>query len=168
MTKTMDWLQAKAPEFNRLTQEERDEIADFSLLWSMFEGLLLNSHGNAANISKLVQAWHEAGTLQADLFNSELTYFRGRYYDGDFTDHFYNLHLRRGDQPELVREVIARTDNDPCNRMIAILIIVYRFRNNLFHGIKWQYNIRGQLGNFTAANAILMTVLEQHGGFSGV
>ena len=42
----------------------------------------------------------------------------------------------------------------------AVLIIVYRFRNNLFHGVKWSYELQGQLENFTHANAALMQAIE--------
>jgi hypothetical protein len=47
--------------------------------------------------------------------------------------------------------------------MTAILIIVFRYRNNLFHGVKWHYRRHGQLANFIVANEILMKVLERHG-----
>jgi hypothetical protein len=36
----------------------------------------------------------------------------------------------------------------------ALLIIVYRLRNNLFHGVKWAYEIQGQLENFNHGNAV--------------
>lgn len=44
----------------------------------------------------------------------------------------------------------------------AALIIVYRFRNNLFHGTKWGYGIRGQFDNFRHANDVLMAALDVH------
>jgi len=34
----------------------------------------------------------------------------------------------------------------------SLLIVVYGFRNNLFHGAKWGYELEGQLQNFTMAN----------------
>lgn len=164
MTKTMEWLKAKAPGFNHLSKDEQTAIADFSLLWSLFENRILNTAGNAANICAAVETWHNAGTLDAEAFDTELAYCRHRYYDqGTFTDHFGHLHFRNPDREALVRAVIDGSDNDPRNRLAAILIIVFRFRNNLFHGVKWQYKLVGQFGNFTAANAILMKVLEQHG-----
>ena len=47
--------------------------------------------------------------------------------------------------------------------MLTLLMIVWRFRNNLFHGAKWAYQLRDQRENFTQANSILMRMLEQHG-----
>ena len=44
----------------------------------------------------------------------------------------------------------------------GLLIIVFRFRNNLLHGVKWAYQIQGQLENFCHANAVLMRAIELH------
>ena len=41
-----------------------------------------------------------------------------------------------------------------------MFIVVYRIRNNLFHGMKWAYGMRGQLENFRHANAVLIKALE--------
>ena len=45
----------------------------------------------------------------------------------------------------------------------VILIIVYRIRNNLFHGEKWSYGLQGQLNNFKHANEALMKAIELNG-----
>ena len=42
----------------------------------------------------------------------------------------------------------------------GLLIVVYRLRNNLFHGLKWAYAIRGQHANFGNANTALARALE--------
>ena len=98
-----------------------------------------------------------------ELFNPELAYFQNRYYtDGDFTYHFDQLCLRRADQPDLVKRVLK---NDPASLAeiaAALLIIVYRFRNNLLHGVKWAYEIHGQFENFSHANSVLMQAIELH------
>ena len=47
--------------------------------------------------------------------------------------------------------------------MLALLMIVWRLRNNLFHGAKWAYGLRDQRENFTHANSVLMRLLERHG-----
>jgi len=167
MTKSMKWLQAKAPGFNHLAKDEQAAITDFALLWSLFESRVLDTEGNVKAICGAVEAWQETGRLDADAFNAELGYFRRRYYaDGAFTHHFDHLHLRNPDREALVRGVIDGSDNDPCSRMAAVLIIVFRYRNNLFHGVKWEYKLQGQLGNFTTANDVLMKVLERHGALA--
>src|SRR5690606_20315246 len=95
---------------------------------------------------------------------TELAYFRQRYFaNGQFTHHFTHLNLRRPDQRDLIRSVLDGSNDDPRDRLLTVLMIVWRFRNNLFHGEKWAYKLQGQPQNFTHANAVLMRVLERHG-----
>lgn len=165
---SMQWLLARAPGFNALTAAERNAIVDFSLLWSLFEALILKNAGSANTIRAAVDGWYDKGILQADAYDPQLAYFRARYYaNGSFTYHFDHLHLRRNDQIELVRSVIDGRNNDPCCRVVTVFVIVLRFRNNLFHGLKWQYELAGQLDNFTSANSALMTALDHHGQLQG-
>lgn len=160
----MEWLRERAPGFDQLSENERSAITDFSLLWSLFEAQILASHGNAGRIRNVVKKWHGAEILDAETYDAELDYFRSRYFaNGDVTYHFQHLLLRENDQPELVRTVMDGSNIDPSDRVAAILIIIYRYRNNLFHGNKWQYHLSDQLDNFTHANSVLKKVLEKHG-----
>jgi len=161
---SMQWLQENAPGFNKLSDDERNAIVDFSLLWSLFEARILDNSGSASCICSVVDDWRDEKTLQAESYDPELAYFRQRYFaNGDFTRHFEHLHLRDNDRPGLVRGAIAGDNNNPRDRVAALLIIILRFRNNLFHGMKWHYELAGQLDNFDHANAVLMKALDQHG-----
>jgi len=165
MTRIIDWLRANVHGFNHLSNEEVSAISDFSLLWALFESRLLNTEGSVRSICDIVDGWKKDGTLDATSFDPELGYFRQRYFaNGAFADNFGHLYLRKNDQEQLVRAVIDGSCDDPRDRVAAILIIIFRYRNNLFHGVKWQYKIAGQLGNFTTANAVLIKVLDRHGG----
>ena len=164
MTEVTDWLRANAHGFNQLKTEEVSAISDFSLLWSLFEYRLLNAHGSATAICDAVDRWTNEGTLDAPSFEPELAYFRQRYFaHGEFTEHFHHLHLHNNDHEAIVRAVVDGSDNDPRNCVAVVLIIIFRYRNNLFHGAKWQYMLAGQLDNFTTANCVLMKVLDRHG-----
>jgi hypothetical protein len=160
----IDWLNQNALGFRELTQEERDAIMAFSLLWSFFETKLLQTNASANKILSLVHRWESNGKLNADRFAPSLNYFCDRYFrNGTKTEFFNGLNLRRNDNPDLVRAVLAREDSNPVNCIAVLLIVVLRLRNNLFHGVKWAYGIRGQLTNFTNANAVLMAALEIEG-----
>ncbi|BAR58801.1 hypothetical protein NK6_5643 [Bradyrhizobium diazoefficiens] len=158
------WLADKAPGFKTLPAPDRSAIFDFAFLWSLFEAKIMGGFARADRIRAKVDEWVTAGTLDADLFDVELRYFRDRYFvDGALTHHFPYLDLRPADHPDLVRAVIEGANNDPRDRVLALLMIVWRLRNNLFHGAKWSYELRGQLDNFTHANTVLMRLLERHG-----
>jgi hypothetical protein len=157
------WLSKRAPGFKALPAKDRGAIFDFVFLWSLFESKVMDNFARADRIRGKVDEWTAAGTLGANLYDDELSYFRSRYFaDGSLTYHFPHLNLRPADHPELVRAVIEGANNDPRDRVLALLMIVWRLRNNLFHGAKWDYELQGQYENFTCANAILMRLLERH------
>ena len=158
------WLEANAPGFRDLPEQDRRAIFDFAFLWSLFEAQVMDNFARADRIRERVDEWSAAGTLAADSYDGELAYFRDRYFaEGALTYHFAHLELRPSDHPDLVEAVISGGNNDPRDRMLAVLMVVWRFRNNLFHGAKWSYHLRDQCQNFTHANAVLMRLLEQHG-----
>jgi len=139
------------------------ERANFALLWTVYEGIVLNASGNAAAIKRAVDLLKSEGRLSLDRVLPMIRYFRDRYFDCiDLTHEFHSLHMRRNDDSNLVERVLRGKSNDDSEVLSAALIIIYRLRNNLFHGVKWSYGIRGQLGNFQNANAVLMAVIEMH------
>lgn len=167
-TMSMQWLLAKAPGFQALPEQDRDAIFNFTFLWSLLEARVMGNFARADLICAKADEWRDAGTLDADQYDAELAYFRQRYYaDGNFTHHFPHLHLRRADQPDVVQSVLDGSNDDPRDRLLTVLMIVWRFRNNLFHGEKWAYQLEGQHLNFTHANTVLMRLLERHGQLPG-
>jgi len=158
----IDWLEQHVMGFEDLPGEDRHAIFCFALLWSLFEAKALNARASAQALLALVHEKAAEGRLNPQVFMGCLAYFRARYFaDGRFTAHFDGLNLRRNDNPELVRHVLNGTNNDPADSVAATLIIVYRLRNNLFHGIKWAYGIQGQRQNFEQANDALMSAITQ-------
>ena len=162
---TIRWLQENAPGFPALSEAEIEAITVFSFLWSLFEAKAMNENGNANTILTSATRWSRDGQLTPETFDQELAYFRARYVtDGQTNDHFDHLHLRANDAPDLVLKVLSGEDGAPEEIAAAVLIIVYRFRNNLFHGAKWAYELRGQLDNFTHSNNALMRAIELQDG----
>lgn len=136
----------------------------FVLLWSLFEAKALDTRANASAILSLAHEWQAQGRLDASEFSDQLEHFKTRYFaNGQPTDHFNGLHLRNGDNPALVRSVLSGANIDPADSVAALLIVVYRLRNNLFHGLKWSYELRDQLANFNHANSALMGALDIRG-----
>ena len=158
------WLDTRAPGFRELPEPDRHAIYDFALLWSLFEAQVMDGRAQADRIRDRVDQWTVDGTLNADQFGAELGYFRARYYGEDgFTYRFEHLNLRDRDHPDMVAAVISGANDEPRDRILALLMIVWRLRNNLFHGAKWAYQLREQQENFSHANAVLMRLLENHG-----
>ncbi|MCB8823206.1 hypothetical protein [Microvirga rosea] len=158
------WLTDNVRGFAALSADEHSAIMEFGLIWSVFEARILGTNASAARIQACVHAWNRSGTLDARAYADELAYFRDRYFhNGSLTEHFNNLCLRSNDNARLVETVIRGRTNAPDDCVTAVLIIVYRFRNNLFHGLKWQHRLAGQLENFKNANSAMIKTLERHG-----
>lgn len=158
-------LEEKIPGYAALPMADRDAIITFTFLWSLFEAQLMQTKANASRIAEAVDQWDADGTLGAELYIDELTYFRNRYFqNGDFTFRFEKLNLRKSDMPDLIMAGVSGDADTPRDRVLTVLLIVWRLRNNLFHGAKWAYALQGQLDNFTHANAVLMRTLERHAG----
>lgn len=155
------WLEQHAPGFSGLSTTERGLLMDFALLWSLFEGEVVNSAASVNTIEQAVRRWNQAGLLSPQTFAAAAGYFRERYYaDGTFTYRFDHLHLERSGNPQVVRNVLSGQDSASDSIASALLIIVYRYRNNLFHGEKWAYQLQEQEQNFSHANEVLMHAIE--------
>lgn len=157
------WLEKTVPGFRLLSEPERTAIKDFAVLWTVYEGNVLNASASAAAIVRATNSLASTGKLSLDQLSLPIRYFKDRYFNGvELTDAFLGLHMRRNDHPQLVETVLRDKSKDEVEILAAILIIIYRLRNNLFHGVKWSYGIRDQLANFQNANAVLMWVIEAH------
>lgn len=153
------------PGYVDLEQPERDAISHFTLLWSAMEGRVLQTNANPTSLVEAAKVMARAGQVHLDAYQHSLAHFRERYFqDGAFTYHFEHLLFRPRDRRALVEAVLSGNDNDPASVVAALLIIVYRLRNNLFHGAKWAYGIKGQQANFMFGGEVLMRVLEVHRG----
>lgn len=159
------WLEENVYGFRELAEADRKAINHFALLWALFEQRVLNTTGSAGAIVEASAAMAEEGRLDIARLADAYAYFRGRYFrDNDFTHHYDGLRLRgKSDREELVKSVLTGGTNDPAEVAAGVLIIVYRFRNNLHHGLKWAYGIQGQRENFEQSNAVLMAVMEMWG-----
>ena len=155
----IEWLRTKG--FASLPQEELDAILHFALLWSLFEAKVLDMRASASSILEVSTRWEHDGLLKAASFRSDFLYFQSRYFENEeFTHNFASLNFRGNDNQQLVEAVLKGEKEDIGAITAALLIIVYRLRNNLFHGLKWADGIRGQLDNFTHANSLLMLALD--------
>ncbi len=157
----IQWLEQNAPGFDKLSEQERAAITHFALLWSFFEARALSTHGSSHAILALTHGWLAQGRLAIEPFSESLLYFQQRYYsNGVETSYLAGLNLRPNDCRDLVHAVLEGKNSNPADCVAALLIVVYRLRNNLLHGAKWAYGIQGQLSNFTHANTTLMNALS--------
>ena len=154
------WLNGNVPGFRELQAAECEAISHFTFLWSLFESKCLNRQANNQAIEKLVNAWASDNILDTSFFIEPLHYFRHRYFLTDPPQGRFSSLKVAENKRELVEKVLRGEDNDPVRCTTALLFVVYRLRNNLFHGEKWVYDLRDQKDNFGEANKTLIGALE--------
>jgi len=160
----LQWLDSHAQGFSQLSLEEKDAIMHFSLLWSLFEAQVLDTDAKVSKIQRKCEEWNSDGLLCLNDFKRYLDYFKDRYVEnGELNHRFQNLRLSRSCSPqdvELVSNVLKGSANTIKDIVAVLLIIVFRFRNNFFHGVKWAYDFRGQKDNFSISNQLLAKAIE--------
>tara|TARA_R110002096_G_scaffold282317_1_gene476333 strand:- start:1123 stop:1611 length:489 start_codon:yes stop_codon:yes gene_type:complete len=157
---TLEWLSHKVPGFVELTAEERNAIDDFSFLWSLFEGSEMNRHCSIQSIRQYVSDLEQSGRLDEIDCEAYLAYLKDRYFNnGQVTEHFPYLRLERNHNPEEVMDALSNENATKVAKVIGSLIIVYRLRNNLFHGEKWLHQLHDERNNFTFANGFLKSLM---------
>lgn len=145
-----------------ISADEINSILCFSLIWNMFEGLVCNKNASINSMENAVTELQQRGNLNIADYTDCLTYFTQRYVEDGIINHrFDHLRWRRNDREDLVKGVLEGRERNEARILLAMLIIVYRYRNNLFHGEKSLYDLHGQRDNFRTANQLLMNFMEQ-------
>lgn len=159
------WLQDNAQGFDRLSDTEKQSIMHFTFLWSLFEAKVCHKNCNLGQINNSVLNWVQLGCLRINDFKTNHEYFKNRYTteDGTLNVKFDALRWGRTEvQDDVILTLLKTEDELQGKDLISLLAIVYRLRNNLFHGEKWQYELSDQLENFNHANDILIKCLSIH------
>lgn len=155
----LNWLNKhfnNVPDFNR---DEINSVTDFSLMWNLLENELGNNQMSIDQLGVIARTIAVKPNCN-DFYQPYLTYFQNRYITQNNTNNiFENLLFRRNDKKEFVADVLKGNLTNPQEIIEAILIIIYRFRNNLFHGEKELHNIHTQYNNFNMANKFLAHIL---------
>ena len=167
-----------------------ETASNFCLLWNLYEREL---YGKECNNIKLAERFTVEFNPTTDkpsiiITNSVLVealgYFKGRYIDNynlgtvyssaDFNDRFNKLHPSHDDETrkKMKRSIRYISDGllnttDEKLQSVALLAILYRFRNNLFHGGKMIERLNEQRENLIVANNVLFNVVQNHYGNNG-
>ena len=162
----LEWIKNFFDNGVDLNNEGIDRVRNFSLLWNLFETFACNRRADINSISNAVDTINEREQITTELIAEHLEYFKERYFneDGSPKQIFEGLKFRPGQTDPAAKQKVTETltgqiDN-PAENLKSLLFILYRFRNNLFHGEKEVIRLNGQINNFTVANDLLTKVLS--------
>lgn len=156
----INWLGRKFPGYATIDEFERQVICDFFFLWSFFEGKFLNKSASIPEIENWTHQLEAARRLNRAPFERAIEHFRRRYFfAGQLNELFDNLKVNAKHR-KYVTDVLSSAKDTDYHVTTGLLIIVYRLRNNLFHGAKWEYDIKYQMENLQQSNAVLIAAMD--------
>lgn len=159
------WINENMGESIILKQDQLDAVSDFTLMWAIFEA----SESEASNMfdkikeisEKVVIKLKESCSLDEFLFFLEkpLNYWSKRYID-DNKENYRFEHLGFNEQAvKVALPVLKEMDDSPTSKIQTCLYIVYRYRNNLFHGNKDITLLEDQTKNLNHASELLQQIM---------
>jgi hypothetical protein len=157
------WIAGNTQGGRRLTLEATAAVGDFTLMWNLFEDIACNNEANVRTFEGFVSRIDFAGLPQdyVDALDECLTFWRFRYRTPvGFADRFFSLNFRKNDRQELVEAVLQEHELGQAKKLLALMVIVYRLRNNLFHGIKSLEMLNDQVPNLNTASRCLGLILN--------
>ena len=146
-----------------LLSDAQDAIASFTTMWNFFESTLCANHASVTAFERVCERFQTDQVLPATMETLDecLAFWRRRYITVEgFTHRFEGLHFRLRDRKEHVEAVLQGVVAEPTAKLLTLMIITYRLRNNLFHGLKTIDMLNDQVQNLDNASRCLAAVLE--------
>ncbi len=134
--------------------EKLKPVMCFVVLWNRLEV----KHGQHLSLAGLETSADSATALPAfdiSRYEPHVVFFQERYRS---SPHRLPSLFRTGQESvvkQRVDDLVAGNLTTPKDRLIAVLMIPYRIRNNLFHGRKDTFELYSQTDLFTHVNEVL-------------
>jgi hypothetical protein len=157
-----EWINDKLG--SALDEKAIKSIKDFSLVWNIFEDRACNNNPSLSTLGKFVDSISDSLDSAEKITTNTFEYFKKKYVDKDKINlRFTFLNLRRSDNPAFVETTLLAENPSLRDKALASLIIISRYRNNLYHALTDMTQIHEQKENFRIANRFLATTLEISG-----
>lgn len=142
-----------------LTDEIVIEIGRFAILWNCFERDFFNNKCCLKKINEIYKKLtisKDAQEKLANVLNKRRNCFRQLIsYYVNIGLHPGNAHQAKREDSILMQEFIKQESEDS---RCGCLLVIYRIRNNLMHGLKNIEELNGQLELFQAVNDVLESI----------
>ncbi|ELA8128123.1 MULTISPECIES: hypothetical protein [Vibrio harveyi group] len=165
MTDIQQWLRSNIETMTTFSDETYTSISDFSIMWAIFEGTQLKDIAKDKAVVDELEAIAKRVSYNIGSVDYAYNYWSQRYIDsgGQGNEKFEKLGFKYAPHSELVLRVLKGQAANGDEFVHALLLIVYRLRNNLFHGEKDMTKINGQVENLTYGALVLKDVIEASG-----
>ena len=141
--------------------EHRKFLFYFVVIWNLFEQKKMNRNASIFRVNSFVNSIGNINNINIDEI---FIYFKNRYTENNQTTELFNNLLWRPEENDIKTKTIktlfdtARLNKK--NQIKAVLSIIFRLRNNLFHGVKDIASIDEQRQTFELVNSFMLDLLE--------
>jgi len=160
-----EWIRNNLKASVNLSDDLAAAVSDFALTWAIFEA----SEGERTNCipEKLFPLAEKLSHKVSETFVDDLlAYWSIRYVtSASINWRFEHIGFTDVRHSELVKSVLLGIDSFLVNKLTALLLIVYRYRNNLFHGNKDITLLENQTDNLNHSVELLQRVMLESGKF---
>jgi len=157
----IEWIGTRAPSLQRFLGHELQPLLHFALMWNMFEGQLCDSSASVPTLEEVAARLAQRGFATHPAAESFKKFIQDRYFtNGTLTDKFHSLRLRSDQERTAVLSAVSGKAENPSDIIFAQLLVVYRYRNNTFHGLKEIAEVFGSQVLFDEAARYLGAVLD--------
>ncbi|NCB58321.1 MAG: hypothetical protein EOM46_12650 [Gammaproteobacteria bacterium] len=158
------WINQNIRDSDKLNKNILNSISDFVLMWAIFEA---SEGADSGILERIPQLARDISQRAPDnLIDEHLLYWSDRYItNGKPNQQFSRLKFRDIEQSKLVFNVLSNCEESSINKISAALFIIYRYRNNLFHGLKDITKLNTQLDNLNNAIEVLQKTLPYSGRY---
>lgn len=139
-------------------KRKRSFIFNFAMIWNLFEDSCMDNFAQISTVDDFVNTLPSNLNLDVNII---FDYFKDRY---KVVDNIYNIEslLWRRNENTYRNFVIEKFRDTQCShqdKIKAVLYIIFRLRNNLFHGEKDIAIINEQKQTFVLVNKFLMDLI---------
>ncbi|MFZ0545640.1 MAG: hypothetical protein WAM60_09390 [Candidatus Promineifilaceae bacterium] len=158
MSGSFDWAKRKIFGGSNADPHSWEELLAFPFIWGLFERKLCDKDANLSTVRNL------RGSVEPFLRSLELEnewlYFRNRYTTEGIVNETFNRLWEREGGKCFVKCVLEGSSPSNNEKAEALLIIVWRFRNQFYHGVKEFYYPKEQNENYEKVNKILRLLID--------
>lgn len=158
-----EWIAQNTLGGTELSAEARNAVSSFTTMWNFFESTLCENSASVAAFERAIERFEPDRTHPPTMeaLDECLAFWAFRYRTPEgFGHRFEDLYFRQNDRRAHVESVLEGHLTEPKDKLLALMIIVYRLRNNLFHGLKTLEMLNDQVLNLVTASRCLAAVME--------
>ncbi len=145
-----EWIKETISESASLSDESLSSVSSFTLMWAVFEASESDPINNMLTQIQELSSRVANEMPPIDFLDDILKFWQNRYVENNAKGYrFEHLGFAEVEQENLVFSVLTEQNSNLAEKIHALLLITYRFRNNLFHGNKDITLLEDQIENLS-------------------